>query len=114
MQLAILWCYDFNRLIVHICDASSTIFKKLVSNACPVACFTAAYKWIQKEEYTFKNSFILQKCYNGSKEQEHQIEKYSAEQAMDGKVVYFPEQFIYQKRSVGLIVRLGVKHKIVV
>ena len=51
LQCTILWCYDLNRFIVHICDACSTFlnFKKgILSNACPVACFVAAYNGFKR------------------------------------------------------------------
>ena len=55
---------------------------------------------MDSKEGVYINRCILNRCYNGSKTQEHQVEKYLAEQAMDGKVVYFPEQFSWHKHSV--------------
>ena len=49
LQLTVLWCYDFDHFIVHICDASSTFLVSehgFLSNACPVACLVAVCKWI--------------------------------------------------------------------
>ena len=43
-QLNVLWCYNFDPFIVHICEASSTILntkQRVFSNACVVACLVA-------------------------------------------------------------------------
>ena len=55
LQLPVLWCYDFNHFIVHICEASSTILKSredwVLSNACVVACLMAVCMWMANMKY---------------------------------------------------------------
>ena len=48
LQLSVLWCYNFDPFIVHVCEASTTILNTkqgILSNACVVAGLVAAYKW---------------------------------------------------------------------
>ena len=48
LQLSVLWCYNFDPFIVHVCEASSTFLnskQRVFSNAGVVAGLVAAYKW---------------------------------------------------------------------